>query len=78
MEGAVGERLRTEFNIYPDKLVTLASHVYGEETRRALKNIYSQYAEIGVKLQQEYNLKILGGCCGTDHIYMEEVAKSLK
>ncbi len=49
MEGAVGERLNREFSIYPDKHVALAGHIYNENSRLALKRIYSQYINIGVK-----------------------------
>ncbi len=49
MEGAVGERLKMEYSIYPDKYTALAGHIYNENSRLALKNIYSQYIGIGVK-----------------------------
>lgn len=29
------------------------------------------------KLQEEFSFKIVGGCCGTDNIYIEEIAKIL-
>ncbi|WMJ86711.1 homocysteine S-methyltransferase family protein [Anaerocolumna sp. MB42-C2] len=49
MEGAVGERLKNEYNIYPDKQVALAGLIYRDDNKVALKKIYSQYVEIGLK-----------------------------
>lgn len=28
-------------------------------------------------LKEQFNLQIFGGCCGTDHLYMEEIAKAI-
>ncbi|WP_330588060.1 homocysteine S-methyltransferase family protein [Anaerocolumna sedimenticola] len=58
-----------------------ASPMAPEELESGSEIIISDYNELAdgiIKLHQEYNLKILGGCCGTDHIYMEEVAKRIK
>jgi S-methylmethionine-dependent homocysteine/selenocysteine methylase len=49
MEGAVGERLKQEYCLYPDEYVALAGHVYKEQSRLALKDIYGQYIQTGVK-----------------------------
>lgn len=37
-----------------------------------------ELAEYIEKLGEHCNLKIVGGCCGTDHRHMEEIAKILK
>ena len=29
-------------------------------------------------LYNEFNLKLFGGCCGTDNTHIEEIAKRLK
>lgn len=49
MEGAVGERLKGEYSVYPHSQVALAGHIYQESARQAMKNIYSQYIKIGIK-----------------------------
>jgi homocysteine S-methyltransferase len=33
------------------------------------------FAEAMVKLHRKYGIKILGGCCGTTHVHLEEVAR---
>ena len=35
------------------------------------------FASALVTLREEMNLKVLGGCCGTDETHLEEVAKSI-
>jgi Homocysteine/selenocysteine methylase (S-methylmethionine-dependent) len=37
----------------------------------------SEFAEYMIRLAMDKNLKILGGCCGTDNRHMEAVAKKL-
>jgi methionine synthase I (cobalamin-dependent) len=37
-----------------------------------------EFAEAMLRLYKDKQLKILGGCCGTDNRHMEEVAKRLK
>lgn len=49
MEGAVGERLKREYSIYPDNWVALAGHIYQEKARKAMKTIYGQYMDIGLR-----------------------------
>lgn len=49
MEGAVGERLKHEYFLDLDEPVALAGHIYKEQSRSALKEIYSQYIKTGVK-----------------------------
>lgn len=46
MEGAIGERLKREYSIYPDRNVALAGHIYQEASRQALKEIFRQYIKI--------------------------------
>lgn len=46
MEGAIGERLKREYSIYPDRNVALAGHIYQEASRHALKEIFGQYIKI--------------------------------
>ncbi|MGB4660128.1 MAG: homocysteine S-methyltransferase family protein, partial [Mobilitalea sp.] len=39
---------------------------------------YICLAEAMADLRKQYQLKIFGGCCGTDQTHMEEIAKRLK
>ena len=43
MEGALGERLKREYNLTPDKNLALATMVYSPEGRHALKNLWGEY-----------------------------------
>lgn len=36
-----------------------------------------QFADEMIRLRDNKHLKIIGGCCGTDNLYMEEVARRL-
>jgi len=46
---------------------------------RALKSSDSiSLADDMMKLSKDLNLKIYGGCCGTDKSHMEEIAKKIK
>lgn len=49
MEGAIGERLKKEYNIYPDNQVVLAAHIYNKDSRTYLEKIYQQYIDISKK-----------------------------
>ncbi|AET67479.1 homocysteine/selenocysteine methylase (S-methylmethionine-dependent) [Desulfosporosinus orientis DSM 765] len=49
MEGAVGERLKREYQIPNDEVVALASHIYNEESKKALEEIFNQYISISMK-----------------------------
>lgn len=55
MEGALGERLKREYNIPFDEIVALAGHIYNANSKQALKALYDQYIEIS----QKYNLPIM-------------------
>lgn len=55
MEGALGERLKREFNIKFDDDVAMASLVYDDNGRKALIHIWTEYMEIAEK----YNLPFL-------------------
>lgn len=55
MEGAIGERMKREYGILPDPWVALARHVYDEESRKALKKLFSEY----VKIARQYRLPIM-------------------
>ncbi len=46
MEGALGERLKREYHLVLDEDVTMAGLVYSEKGRRALKELWSEYAKI--------------------------------
>ena len=37
-----------------------------------------EFAESIVSLHRQFGLKIIGGCCGTDHRHIEEIAKQIK
>lgn len=49
MEGALGERLKREFNISIDGTVGMASLVYEENGRMALKSLWEEYIDIARK-----------------------------
>lgn len=51
MEGALGERLKREYHLVLDEDVTMAGLVYSENGRRALKEIWSEYAKIAENYQ---------------------------
>lgn len=36
-----------------------------------------EFAEFMVSLHRQFSLKIIGGCCGTDHRHIEEIAKHI-
>lgn len=55
MEGGIGERLKREYTIYPDKNVALASNIYNEASRKALAEIFSQY----IKVAQTYDFPLM-------------------
>lgn len=46
MEGALGERLKREYHLVLDEDVDMAAFIYSESGRRALKEIWSEYAQI--------------------------------
>lgn len=46
MEGALGERLKREYNLKFDADVDMAGFVYSEEGRTALRNLWNEYAVI--------------------------------
>lgn len=46
MEGALGERLKREYNIKFDDMVAMASLIYNTDARQAMLNIFVEYAEI--------------------------------
>lgn len=46
MEGALGERLKREYDIKIDGPVAMASLIYSEEGRNALRNLWSEYKNI--------------------------------
>ncbi len=55
MEGALGERLKREYRLVFDPNVAMAGLVYQEEGRRALRELWQEYAS----LAQEYSLPFL-------------------
>ncbi|MEL7605782.1 MAG: homocysteine S-methyltransferase family protein [Sedimentibacter saalensis] len=46
MEGALGERLKREYRLVLDEDVVMAGLVYSDNGRRALKELWSEYAKI--------------------------------
>jgi len=55
MEGGLGERLKREYNIIGDKDIALAGHIYDENKRQALIELFEQYLIIANK----YNIPIM-------------------
>lgn len=55
MEGALGERLKREYDIPYDEIVALAGHIYNEKPKQALKELFSQY----IKIATQYNFPIM-------------------
>jgi S-methylmethionine-dependent homocysteine/selenocysteine methylase len=51
MEGAIGERLKREYNIRFDDKVAMAGLIYQSTARQALQNIYEEYVTIAAKYQ---------------------------
>lgn len=71
MEGALGERLKREYDILPDEIVALAGHIYNEKSKQALKELFHQYIEIA----QYYHLPVMI-TTPTRRANKERVAKS--
>ena len=55
MEGALGERLKREYDIPFDQVIALAGHIYNERSKQALKELFLQY----IKISQYYKLPIM-------------------
>ena len=55
MEGALGERLKREFNIKFDDKVAMANLIYDDKSRQAMEFIFQQY----VKVAEEYSLPFI-------------------
>lgn len=55
MEGALGERLKREYGIPYDEIVALASHIYNEKPKQALKELFSQY----IRISRNYSFPIM-------------------
>jgi S-methylmethionine-dependent homocysteine/selenocysteine methylase len=49
MEGAIGERLKREYNIVFDDMVALAGLIYNTDSRQAMLNIFREYVTIAEK-----------------------------
>jgi S-methylmethionine-dependent homocysteine/selenocysteine methylase len=71
MEGALGERLKREFNLVLDENVFIACLIYSEEGRNALYKLWSEYAEIASR----YNLPFLA-TTPTRRVNKERIEKS--
>ncbi|MGL5352176.1 MAG: hypothetical protein ACRDA5_02475 [Clostridium sp.] len=57
-----------------------ASSLSPEELDNSIEIISSDAEELAnsmIKLNEDFKFKIFGGCCGTDNIYMDEIAKRL-
>ena len=37
-----------------------------------------EWADDMMKLYEKYHFKLLGGCCGTDHAHLEELARRIR
>ena len=55
IEGALGVRLRGEYDVHPDAVVANASLIYEARARAAMKEIYGQYMAIA----DQYNFPIM-------------------
>lgn len=55
MEGALGERLKREFNIMFDDRVAMAGLIYNADSRQAMQNIFEGY----VKIAEKYHLPFI-------------------
>lgn len=55
MEGAIGERLKREYNIKFDDMVAMAGLVYNDDSRQAMENIFKEY----VKIAEKYRLPFI-------------------
>lgn len=55
MEGALGERLKWEFNIKFDDKVAMANLIYDDKSRQAMEIIFQEY----VKIVEIYNLPFI-------------------
>ena len=55
MEGALGERLKREYDIPFDEVIALAGHIYNEKSKHALKELFHQY----IKISRHYHLPIM-------------------
>ncbi len=55
MEGAIGERLKREYNIVFDDKVAMAGLVYNAKSRQAMLNIFKEY----VSIAEKYNLPFI-------------------
>lgn len=55
MEGALGERLKREYDIPYDEIVGLAGHIYNEKAKTALEELFSQYIKISI----QYNFPMM-------------------
>lgn len=55
MEGALGERLKKEYNITLDDNIAMSNLIYNENSKTALKNIWKEY----INTAQKYNLPFI-------------------
>ncbi|HEX9062468.1 MAG TPA: homocysteine S-methyltransferase family protein [Clostridia bacterium] len=55
MEGALGERLRREYNIRFDDNLALAGLIYNTDAKKAMKEIFTQY----ISIAERYNLPFI-------------------
>jgi len=55
MEGALGERLKREFNIKFDDKLAMASLIYDDNSKQAMQNIFQEY----MKTAEKYNLPFI-------------------
>lgn len=71
MEGALGERLKREYDLSFDKSVVMAGLIYSESGRNALDQLWSEYANIS----STYNLPFLA-TTPTRRVNQERVEES--
>lgn len=55
MEGALGERLKREFNIKFDDIVAMAGLIYNPDSKQAMQNIFEEY----MKIAEKYDLPFI-------------------
>lgn len=72
MEGAIGERLKREYNIMFDDQVAMAGLIYNADSRQAMENIFKEYTTTAEK----YNLPFIA-TTPTRRANMERVSQSV-
>jgi hypothetical protein len=81
MEGALGERLKREYNIIFDEYVAMAGLVYSVDSKQAMQTIFQQYLTIAenhdlpLLLQHQHVELIKNESCG--RILIEKLLRKM-